>query len=192
MTKSIFKTIALAIISLLFISVISAVQDEKYYSFVELVNNSDLIVRGKVLSINSYEKEKGRIYSDIKFRVTKTYKGQFVENRDVSFTFLGGTIGDITTTVLEYPHFIKDQESILFLKVDSSVGSNQNRYRITGASQGKFNIYNSDKNKPVVVRDRFAANDIKINKGTSELYLSNVNSIPLTDFVSYLENYLTK
>lgn len=188
------KFIILAIITFIYFSFISDIlfaSSMKNYNFVELVNKSDLIVYGKIISIKSYKKEKGRIYSDIIFRVIRIYKGQYNDTDDISFTYLGGTLDGITTTVLEYPQFIQNQESILFLIKNSQKSNKQNKYTIIGLSQGKFNIYHDDKNNYYVIRDRFADYTLEIIKNGNRVYINNRNKIPLNDFISYL-NYCIK
>jgi len=92
MQKNIIKPIILLSINFLFLITVLARADEKYYNLVELINNSNVVIKGKVVEINSYERVKGRIYSDIKFYVTKILKGKLVENQEIILTYYGGTI----------------------------------------------------------------------------------------------------
>jgi len=185
------KVMLLIFYSLLIVD-ISAFSGEKHYTFTELIIKSDLIVRGKVISLKSYKKEKGRIYSDIVFRVTKTYKGQKIDNEEITFTFMGGTVDGITTFIIEYPQFIKNQESILFLNRYSIEYNKQQKYVIAGLSQGKFNIYQDNKNNFIVRRDQFAGYNIEIVKEGKGMLLNNSNHVSLNDFIGYLENSIQK
>jgi hypothetical protein len=85
------------------------------YTIAELVSNSKCIVLGKVTKVTPWVGADGRIHSDVKFQISKVYKGNLKQKRELNFSLLGGTLGGRRTTVLEYPHFTENVESILFL-----------------------------------------------------------------------------
>ena len=173
---------------LFYVTIIQAFTGEKYYNIIELINKSDVIARGKVVSINSYEKERGRIYSDILFSVTEIYKGNVV-NIEIHLTTLGGTLGGITTFSPDLPCFVKDQESILFLKQNST---NKNKYFILGLPQGKFNLYSSSNNKLMIVRDRFMNQELQISSVNKEICISSEKPMSFDEFVIYIKAYIKK
>ncbi|MBU1095666.1 MAG: hypothetical protein KKB34_04220 [Bacteroidetes bacterium] len=162
----------------------------KLYSFAELVNSSEFVVKGKVKNINCYEEKNGYISSEIKFQISEVLKGENILNKELKFTFLGGTIGNRTTTVLELPHFNKNSESILFLNRISDNPNDYSLYRITGLIQGKFDIKTDDYNGKIVVRDTYMSSNISIGRGNNSQEINHKNPIALSTFLESLQMLL--
>lgn len=59
--------------------------------FASLVNYSDAIVKGKVLSVN-FEELDGNAWTKIKFHVDEIFKGDIKVNEDIEIHFIGGYI----------------------------------------------------------------------------------------------------
>jgi hypothetical protein len=89
------KTNSIIILLLLLNSILFS--QRKVYTFDDLVNSCNLIVRGKVNAVHTYEIRKGLLLSDINFRVTKVYKGNEKISSDLIFQVFGGTKNGITT-----------------------------------------------------------------------------------------------
>ena len=173
----------------LFQVIILALPQARLFTMDELVNESNFIVSGKVISISCFEGTNGRIYSDIKFQVSKVYKGHIQTKQELIFTFMGGTIGNRTTTVPEYPQFKENSESILFMNNKSDDKESRNSFFITGLTQGKFDIIsNGDK----IVRDKFMSIQININDGKENKFIDNKRSVSLSEFVRHLEFLIYK
>lgn len=160
---------------------------DKLYTIDDLVSSSNFIVLGKVTSISNYEGGNGRIYSDIKFQVSKVYKGKIQTDQELNFTFMGGELGKRRTTVLEYPHFTKNNESILFLNQINDNKKAQNAFLITGLIQGKFDILSEDGNDKKICRDKFMSLQMNIHTGNEIKTLDNNRTVLLSEFVKQLE-----
>jgi hypothetical protein len=160
-----------------------AISGNKDFSLLELIKTSDLIVKGKVVSINSYEKTKGCIYSDISFLITTVYKGKSIENTEILLTFIGGTIGNITQYASEHPIFSKNEESILFLKEFTEF----KKYGIVGLSLGKFNI-ETDNASTFVLRDKSVNNEMIFSVLNNTRVLSNKKQVNFQEFIQYIQN----
>lgn len=157
----------------------------KVYTFDNLVNSSNLIVRGKVNAVHTYEIRKGLLLSDITFRITNVYKSNEKISSDFIFKIIGGTKNGITTTIIENPQFEQNQESILFLK-DNNLKSGDQKYFIIGLSQGKFNIL-LEKGAEVITRDKYESNKLSFFQDNLEKFVTNKNSIRLTEFANYIK-----
>lgn len=150
-----------------------------------LASQSDLIIRGTVTGCTSSFKEKGRIYSNIKFKVKDHYKGQINKGEEIDFTFLGGTVGNITMFSPEYPQFHLNEESVLFLKKNPS---SKNSYYVNELREGKFNIYSDTNGDQMIIRDQFEENELEFSLNNKVLRLSNKKSVPLSSFINYLKS----
>ncbi len=74
-------------------SSISSAQIEKFYSddFATLVNHSDAVVKGKVVSVN-YEAIQGNAWTRIKFHINDVINGNIKVNEDINIYYIGGYI----------------------------------------------------------------------------------------------------
>lgn len=169
-----------------------SVENNENYTFSSLMKESALIVQGYVSSVESYEKSKGRIYSDIKFIITEVFEGDYDVNSTIEFTYLGGTVNEITTFVLELPQFSTNQKSILFLKKFSSKNNGPEFYDVVGASQGKFNISSDEFGNEVVKRDVLVDEELVLDDKISFQRLSNSEPMSLNEFIDRIENFLIK
>jgi hypothetical protein len=177
------KTNSIIILLLLLNSILFS--QRKVYTFDDLVNSSNLIVRGKVNAVYTYEIRKGVLLSDINFRVTKVYKGNEKISSDLIFQVFGGTKNGITTTIIEDAQFELNEESILFLKDNNQRNSIQ-KYFIIGLSQGKFNIL-FEKGTEVITRDKYESNRLSFFQDNLEKIVTNKISIRLTEFENYIK-----
>lgn len=93
----------------------------------EILKNSDLVFYGKVENSNSFW-ENGNIYTNVNFSVLDIIKGE--EKKYYNLKILGGTVGDITQVVEDFPSFSKGEEVILFLKEGYLVGQFQGKISV--------------------------------------------------------------
>jgi len=166
-----------------------ASEHEKLFTLEELTTNSSLIVKGKIISINCYEKEGGRFYSDISILVTEVIKGETEKERVLNLTYYGGTINGLTTFVLNFPVFCLNEESILFLNKIESKNSFKIKYKITGLNQGKFNLLN-ESTKVCVSRDHSMARGLLVKREDKEFKFRNNSSLSLSEFIGLIRLFL--
>lgn len=162
---------------------------EKVLTINELVNSSKIIVLGKVTNINPWFGGNNRIYSDVKFHILKVYKGNIKQNQVLSFSLLGGSIESRRTTVLEYPHFSYNAESILFLNMINDNYAVTNALVTIGGAQGKFDIIEIN-NVRSICRDKFISTALIIKSGNEYKSLTNKQTILLSEFESQLESLI--
>lgn len=103
-------------------------------SIKELTNESTQIVKGKVLTKESYWNDAhNRIWTTVKVQVDEYIKG--TGNSVISFRVPGGTVGDTTLHVSDAPDWKAGEEVLLFLNPEyyyPIVGWFQGKYRIEG------------------------------------------------------------
>lgn len=100
----------------------------------QLVDASDLIVRGQVTEVWTERDEKGRVHTLAQVDVGSTLKGDVSSGALVVDT-IGGTLGGVFTDVASIPRFSVDEDVLLFLE-QARDGS----WRTTGMVQGKLTI----------------------------------------------------
>ncbi|MHC4110352.1 MAG: Ser-Thr-rich GPI-anchored membrane family protein, partial [Planctomycetota bacterium] len=85
-----------------------------------MVQRSDLVIRGKVISTESLWKEDSRgrhIYTIVTVKILDKIKGNIKDDAFV-FEVVGGTVDDIREVVSDTPAFEVDEDAILFLAGD--------------------------------------------------------------------------
>lgn len=100
-----------------------------------IVQQAGVILKGKVLYTQSQwvTDERGKhIYTSVTMHVDKRLKGEILGDQ-ISFEVVGGTVDDITEVVSDSHSFRKEEEAIVFLKVDP--------YRSIRGGGGKYQIY---------------------------------------------------
>jgi hypothetical protein len=78
------------------------------------------------------------IMTDITVRPSQVLKGERVV-RDVTFTLLGGTVGDITTLIIGGPELVPGSEYVLFLNRERLHGDRE-ALTVRGLVQGAFDV----------------------------------------------------
>lgn len=116
----------------------------------ELVNDSEIIIKGKVAEVlpsfwSNPDFEKGMeirniIQTDILVDVEKVYKNKIDVSETIKVRINKGTIGETIYKSEGYPDFEIGEEVVLFLAEDDSDLANpdENYYVLTGMTQGKF------------------------------------------------------
>jgi hypothetical protein len=85
------------------------------FSKEQLIDNSESVVYGRVISQNSYwSGDKRGIFTDIKLSVHTQFKGEPLDN-DITIQIPGGTVGEITQVVSDTPTFQPGSNVILHL-----------------------------------------------------------------------------
>jgi hypothetical protein len=95
---------------------------------------SPLVVQGKIASVQSFWNEKQtKIFTETVIDIDQTYKGQ--PRRSARILQLGGVVDNVRMTVHGALGWQPGEEVLLFLEEYDN-----DRYRVAGFSQGKFNI----------------------------------------------------
>jgi hypothetical protein len=104
-----------------------------------LAGQNAMIVQGRVLDIHSYwNDDRGFILTDVRLRPTQVLKGERPEG-DITFTVMGGTVGDITTLVIGNPELVPGSHYVLFLNRESLPGA-ATRLTVRDLVQGAFDV----------------------------------------------------
>jgi hypothetical protein len=158
-------------------------------SLKELCKKSTDIVNARVISIQSYLSEnKRRIFTDIELEVLSNIKGKTKVSQKIRLTVYGGTVNGVSTIVVGAPKFSVGEQTILFLSNISTNNGGVN-YRVSGLSQGKFNVYADPVTKiEKVVRDNFEK-PLRQEINGSTIFITSKKSILLQDFLSWISIY---
>ena len=154
----------------------------KQVPFNEIFASSALVVRGKVVDIESGWDAEGRfIMSSVTFAVSERFKGE-APSRIIIREF-GGTVDGLTSRPIGFPTFKVGQESILFLNRWSDGAE---AWRINAYSLGKYNIIRNGKSGAArVVREDVGQDDVLL---LGDIPASqNIEEMPLKAFQSRLE-----
>jgi hypothetical protein len=114
-----------------------------------LVEQSQLILQGTVLSKTTLRDETGQIYTKIEIDVSDVWKGTIASNR---FTIVqgGGTLGDRRVMVTGQAEFKIGEEIVAFLVINK-----QGEGVILGLSQGKFQVWRDQSTGEKLTRNMF-------------------------------------
>lgn len=104
-----------------------------------LTTENQQVVYGRVLDIYSYwNAEHTMIMTDVRVQVAQMLKGDRAA-REVTFTLLGGTVGDITTLIIGGPELTPGSDYVLFLNREAIHG-NREVLTVRDLAQGAFEI----------------------------------------------------
>lgn len=107
-------------------------------TFADVVNGSELVVRGTVIEVRSEQTASRRsIYTIVTVDVAETLKGSAV--RAVSFRIPSGQVGRYRRIVVGSPEFVVGDEAVLFLNASPPsipvlFGLSQGVYRVSRVS----------------------------------------------------------
>jgi len=105
----------------------------------KLTAENQSVVHGKVLDIHSYwNADHSMILTDIRVLASTVLKGDPAA-REVTFTVLGGTVGDVTTLIIGGPEFVPGSEYVLFLNRER-LRDDLEALTVRDLSQGAFEI----------------------------------------------------
>jgi hypothetical protein len=104
-----------------------------------LTADNAMIVQGKVLEIHSYwNADRTFIFTDVRFQPTRVLKGDRAQ-REITFTLMGGTVGEITTLIVANPDLAPGSEYLLFLNREELPAATE-RVTVRDLAQGAFDI----------------------------------------------------
>jgi hypothetical protein len=135
----------------------------------EMLNKSEFIFQGQVFSSESFP-ESGRIYTAITFDIVEIIKGSY-PRRQITLTFLGGTVGDLSLRVSDLRMPVVGEKGIYFVEslqrrqVNPLYGWEQGHFLITRNSIGSELVTNSEGN-PVTQIEAGASAPPAINQRT--------------------------
>jgi hypothetical protein len=119
----------------------------------QLVQHSELIVYGTVLSTSCQQDTAGRIYTRVELNVAEVWKGAAIK-QPVAIVYGGGTFGEKRVTVSDQVDFQPGEEVVAFLVI------NQRGEAVSlGMSQGKFHIWTDRITKQKYARNPFHGGD---------------------------------
>jgi hypothetical protein len=114
-----------------------------------LVRENRDIVLGQVQEIHSaWNADHSFILTDVRVRPTQLLKGDRT-SRDVTFTVMGGTVGDITTLIVGGPEIVPGSEYLFFLSREDLPGA-LGRSTIRGLMQGVFDVVDTPSGKRAI------------------------------------------
>ena len=104
----------------------------------DLAASNSAVVHGTVTSIHSYwNDDHSFILTDVRVRATDKLKGMFGGD-EVTFTVMGGTVGDVTVLVIGGPELVPGSEYVMFLNEEDLPGAR--RMTTRSLSQGVFEV----------------------------------------------------
>jgi len=105
----------------------------------ELTKQAGAVVRGRVIDMKSeWDPEKRFIWTLVSISVSKSIKGEKLENQTVTVKIPGGIVGDVGQVTEDAPIFKKGEDVLLFLSPEVYRG--KKLFRITGKFQGKHTV----------------------------------------------------
>jgi hypothetical protein len=127
-------------------------------SFDQRLDQSSLIIEGKVIEIKSYRGNNGKIYTANKIQVFSVLKGN-LQNPKITIITLGGTVGSKRETWTNVLTLSEYQIGVFFLTtthrpLSDEIDNLNNVYEVYSSSQG-FLRYSEDKNKVMVAKAPF-------------------------------------
>jgi len=114
-----------------------------------LTSGDESILLGRVLETRSYwNADHSFILTDARVSASRVLKGDPAQS-EVTFTVMGGSVGDLTTLIVGGPDLVPGSEYVLFLNHEDLPGV---RHRLTVGSlmQGVFDVTNSPQGRKAV------------------------------------------
>lgn len=91
----------------------------------KLTAENQSVVHGRVLDIHSYwNADQSMIMTDVRVQVAQVLKGDPTA-REITFTLLGGTVGEITTLIIGGPELVPGTDYVLFLNREALYGDRE-------------------------------------------------------------------
>jgi hypothetical protein len=105
----------------------------------QLTAANESVVYGRVLDIHSYwNADHTMIMTDVRVSASQVLKGDRAA-REITFTLLGGTVGEITTLIIGGPELVPGSDYVLFLNRERLHGDQQ-VLTVRDLVQGAFEI----------------------------------------------------
>jgi hypothetical protein len=114
-----------------------------------LTADDEGILVGRVLDIHSYwNAEHSFILTDVRVSPSRVLKGD-PRQAEVTFTVMGGTVGDLTTLIIGGPDLVPGSEYVLFLKHEDLPGASH-RLTVGNLMQGVFDVTDTARGRRAV------------------------------------------
>jgi hypothetical protein len=115
----------------------------------KLTSDDEGIVIARVLDTRSYwNADHSFILTDVRVRPSRVLKGNPAAG-DLTFTVMGGSIGDLTTLVIDGPELVPGSEYVLFLHREDLPGA-RDRLTVGNLAQGVFEVTDSPQGRRAV------------------------------------------
>jgi hypothetical protein len=136
------RIVALALIALAVLAIPAGATTLIRHGLESLTADNELIVHGRVLDIHSYwNDDHSFILTDVTMRPSQVLKGVAGRPADITFTVMGGTVGEITTVIVGGPDLVPGGDYVLFLNREDLPGATQ-RLTVRDLSQGSYLVEN--------------------------------------------------
>jgi|SoiMethySBSTD1v2_1073268.scaffolds.fasta_scaffold68653_4 hypothetical protein len=114
-----------------------------------LTTDDEVILLGRVLDIHSYwNADHTFILTDVHVGPTRVLKGDPAQG-EMTFTVMGGSVGDLTTLVIDGPDLVPGSEYVLFLHHEDLPGAAR-RLTVGNLAQGVFDVSDSPQGRRAV------------------------------------------
>jgi hypothetical protein len=115
----------------------------------KLTSDDESILVARVIDTRSYwNADHSFILTDVRVRPSRVLKGDAAAG-DVTFTVMGGSVGDLTTLVIDGPEMVPGSEYVLFLHHEDLPGV-RSRLTIGSLAQGVFEVTDSPQGRRAV------------------------------------------
>jgi hypothetical protein len=152
----------------------------EYRSPRQLGDQSKLVARGRVQSVESYWNDKHtKVFTRTRIAVDETYKGS--PRSAIEVIQLGGVVGNLRVTVHGAPHWEVGEEVLLFAEPYDA-----GDFRVSGFSQGKFRIERDPKTgTPYIQAPPIEGMSILRAPPDGGVRAPSRRGVPLEDFVNH-------
>jgi len=158
---------------------LTAATQVTYLTPQDLAQHSQAVVRGKVISVDSYWNDNHtKIFTRTRIHVDETYKGNPQPVIDV--IQLGGVVGNVKVTVHGSTRWEVGEEVLLFAEPYKA-----GDFQVAGFSQGKFGIIRDPKTGQAYVRVPVADETTLLgaSPGRQHAPVSRQKMVPVDEFV---------
>ena len=108
--------VAAAAVLVLVLGISSAFAGQTPVPTVDLVAESNYIVTGEVISAEGRLAPNNRIYTDVVVKVREVVKGQLNRGSNLSFSVIGGQVGNLVTSVSSVPGFVQGDQALMYFQ----------------------------------------------------------------------------
>jgi hypothetical protein len=150
-----------------------------------IARTAELIVRGRCIS-NAAAWDAGEIWTFTTFMIEETWKGAPTgAASQLNVRLLGGSLGNVASTVSGIPRFRPGEEAILFLEPNARGG-----FSIVSWAQGTFRIRREIRSGQEIVIQDTAAFD-RFNPASRQFESVSVRNQPIESFRAQVQSALT-
>jgi hypothetical protein len=175
--RSLAKFLVLAVVALaLFPPTVRATQI-LYKSLPQLGEQSEAVVRGNVVGIESYWNEKRtKIFTETVLAITESYKGEVGSSARI--LQLGGVVDNVRVTVHGALNWDLGEEVVVFLEPAPA-----GKYQVSGFSQGKFKVVRDPRTNEAFIIQPDLADVQLVGAPESVSPTTGLEKVPLTQFI---------